>query len=198
MRTFWSKSNTVSAIPVFILCTHTTNVKLALAQRGAHRDHNSTCALVLSEYRTCKMSIYAQQKHSSSYSRGLRLEGGNISTPCVPPSSACRPQHLQRSQGRVSFMLATSTALMLCFPRGWFAGHQDHVSCPLQSLVSRAAGRQCVQSEEGSHPARFFPSSLQRLEPCRPDLFFCLLMSLPLGRAGELSSMAHMVSPGFS
>lgn len=123
---------------------------------------------------------------------------GNISTPCVPPSSACRPQHLQRSQGRVSFMLATSTALKLCFPRGWFAGHQDHVSCPLQSLVSRAAGRQCVQSEEGSHPARFFPSSLQRLEPCRPDLFFCLLMSLPLGRAGELSSMAHMVSPGFS
>lgn len=96
MRTFWSKSNTVSAIPVFILCTHTTNVKLALAQRGAHRDHNSTCALVLSEYRTCKMSIYAQQKHSSSYSRGLRLEGGKhfysmcatfFSLPCPAPAA---------------------------------------------------------------------------------------------------------------
>lgn len=239
MRAFWSKSNTVSAIPVFILCVcactrtqfsetgscyalkaslgwppclayilplkanqflpflrlfvekknpnNTPNAKLALAQGGAHRIPSAHALWSLQNVVhvrclfTLNRTTLLPTAGDCSW-RGRR----HFYSVCATFFSLLSP--LQCSQGRGSFTLATSTALMLCSP-------EDGL------LVIKAPPRSRLLptlSLVGSPPARLFLSSLQRLEPCCPCLFFCLLMSLPLGRAGELSSMADMVSSGFS
>lgn len=114
---------------------YTTNVKLALAQGGAHWDPISTCALVLSEYHTCKMSVYTQQNHSSSYRgdcswRGRRHFYSMCATflSLLPPASAVLTEKSLFYACCLHSLNALLSQRMVC----WSSRHHpDPVSYPL-------------------------------------------------------------------